>query len=170
MKLRVIGCCALLWLLTACGWQLQGAHRIPEFVVPLYLELDDAHSPFARALTERLQQAGVTVAQERAQGQTVLKVTRDLSGHHVSSVSALNEPQQYEVFYNIQYQVDSVTQGVGNLLPSQPINTSRTMSYDKTLALAKQREELAIRDTLAGEIADQVMRRLSMIQPKAAAN
>jgi outer membrane lipopolysaccharide assembly protein LptE/RlpB len=37
------------------------------------------------------------------------------------------------------------------------------MSYDKTLALAKQREEMFLRDTLAAELADQLMRRLSAL-------
>lgn len=157
-------CCLMILvaLLAGCGWQLQGAQRVPEQLVPLYLDLDDLHSAFAKALTERLRIAAVPVTTQRSQAQAILRISRDSSGHHVTSVSALNEPQQYEVYYTIEYRLDQA-QGAGNLLPPQAVNVSRTMSYDKTLILAKQREELALRDRLAEEIADQVLRRLSRV-------
>ena len=160
----ICACCvAVALLLSGCGWQLQGAHRVPEYVEPLYLELVDQHSDFAEALTRRLQLSGVNVTADRNLAQTVLNVTLDSTGQHVASVSALNEPQQYEVYYNVDYRLDRKGAQSSNLLPAQSIDLSRTMTYDKTLALAKQREQLALRATLAEEIADQIMRRLSLL-------
>lgn len=161
-------CLALLgaWLLaglSACGWQLQGARRVPEHLSPLYLDLSDEHSPFAQVLSQRLREAGVNVTADRSRAQAVLSVGNDAGGHNVSSVSALNEPQQYEVFYNVSYRLDLQDAGKVNVLPPQALGASRTMSYDKTLALAKLREERALRDMLAAELADQVLRRLSML-------
>jgi LPS-assembly lipoprotein len=155
----VTSCCLLL---SACGWQLQGARRVPESLSPLYLDLSDEHSPFAESLQQRLRDAGVNVTAERSRAQAVLYVSNDAGGHNVSSVSALNEPQQYEVFYNVDYRLD-LGDSSANLLPPQTLSAARTMSYDKTLALAKLREERALRDTLAADLADQVMRRLSML-------
>lgn len=156
----LILCCVAL---SACGWQLQGARRIPESLSPLYLDLTDAHSPFAESLSRRLREAGVNVTDERSQAQAILRVSGDASGHTVSSVSALNEPQQFEVYYNVEYRLDLRADDAANLLAPQSLSATRTMSYDKTLALAKQREELSLRDTLAAELADQVMRRLSLL-------
>lgn len=153
-------CCLLL---SACGWQLQGARRVPESLSPLYLDLSDEHSPFAQSLQQRLREAGVSVTTDRGRAQAILRVSNDAGGHNVSSVSALNEPQQYEVFYTVDYRLDGPGAST-SLLPPQAISAARTMSYDKTLALAKLREELALRDTLAAELADQVLRRLSMLQ------
>ncbi len=153
-------CCLLL---SACGWQLQGTRPVPESVSPLYLDLSDEHSPFAQSLQQRLREAGVDVTTDRGRAQAILRVSKDAGGHNVSSVSALNEPQQYEVFYNVDFRLDRHGDGSNNLLPPQALSVSRTMSYDKTLALAKMREEQALRDTLAAELADQVMRRLSML-------
>lgn len=150
-------------LLSGCGWQLQGALRVPENLSPLYLDLVDIHSLFAQALEQRLNAAGVNVTHDRNQAHAALRIIKDDGGHHVSSVSALNEPQQYEVYYNIEYRLDRILPESTNVLAPQALASSRTMSYDKTLALAKQREELALRDTLAGELADQVMRRLGML-------
>jgi len=52
--LRMVSWLSLAGLLSACGWQLQGVHRVPEYVAPLYLELTDIHSPFAESLLQRL--------------------------------------------------------------------------------------------------------------------
>lgn len=160
---RLMYCMMLMTVLSACGWQLQGIHRVPEYVAPLYLDLTDIHSPFAESLRERLLQAGVTVTEDRARAQAVLHVTFDNSSHRVSSVSAFNEPQQFEVFYNVEYSLERHGPSTITLLPKQALGSSRTMSYDKTLALAKQREEIFLRATLATELVDQVMRRLSLL-------
>lgn len=145
-------------------------YRVPEYVVPLYLDLTDIHSPFAESLMQRLHRAGVGVTDDRNRAGAVLRVSTDDSGHKVSSVSALNEPQQYEVYYNVVYRLDtrasgSVATSSINLLAQQTLNSTRTMSYDKKLALAKEREQRFLRETLAAELADQVMRRLSMLPP-----
>src|SRR5690348_15381686 len=116
-------CCLLL---SACGWQLQGARPIPESVSPLYLDLSDEHSPFAQTLQQRLRDAGVNVTTDRGRAQTILRVSRDAGGHNVSSVSALNEPQQYEVFYNVEYRLDQSGDHAANLLPPQAAGASRT--------------------------------------------
>jgi outer membrane lipopolysaccharide assembly protein LptE/RlpB len=171
--LRWLSMAIVAGLLSGCGWQLQGAHRVPEYVAPLYLDLVDIHSPFAESLRQRLLQSGVPVVENRTGAKAVLYVTIDNSNHRVASVSSTNEPQQFEVYYDIVYHLDqqsvttdsagaSVTSST-NLLPQQSFNLSRNMSYDKTLALAKQREEMLLRTTLAGELADQLMRRLSML-------
>lgn len=170
--LRALCWLSMTWLVSACGWQLQGIHRVPEYVAPLYLDLTDIHSPFAESLQQRLRQAGVTMTDDRSRARAVLRVTVDTSNHRVSSVSALNEPQQFQVYYEIEYRLDthasdanagSGNSGSMNLLPLQRLNSARTMSYDKKLALAKQREEMFLRETLATELTDQVMRLLSML-------
>ncbi len=149
--------------LSACGWQLQGVRRVPERLSPLYLDLKDAHSPFSRSLSRRLREAGVNVTADKSSAQSILRIRKDTSGHTVSSVSALNEPQQYEVYYNVEYLLERTQAGAEAVLPLQAMNAARTISYDKTLALAKQREEIALRNTLADELASQVLRRLSLL-------
>jgi len=169
--MRLLGLLFMTWLLAGCGWQLQGMHRVPEYVTPLYLDLTDIHSPFAEALQQRLMRAGVAVTDDRTKAQATLRVSIDNSSHRVSSVSAFNEPQQYEVFYDVEYSLESHTPGIATLLPKQKVGATRTMSYDKTLALAKEREEKFLRTTLADDLADQLMRRLSLLpkEPVAAA-
>ena len=71
-----------------------------------------------------------------------------------SVVSARNTPEEYEVFYAIEY---SVANGGGELIPPQKLELTRDYSYDETAVLAKQREQAILRGPRArsGEICAQ---------------
>lgn len=156
---------ALTLLLSACGWHLQGGRDVAMRASPIYLELDDEHSEFARALQMRLRNAGVELAASAASARVTLQVTAEESGHHISAVSALNEPQQYEVYYGVSYRITGqvADQHDISLTPVQSSRLSRTMNYEKTAALAMQRQEQMLQQRLAEELAEQVLRKLSVV-------
>lgn len=147
----------MLLLLTACGWQLQGTRHVSESLTPMYMELSDAHSDFSNALQQRLRLAGVRFTDDSASPHTTLHVSKDEFGRRVISVSTSNTPLEYEVFYNVELEVRSPS---GEVLLQQPLSTSRSYTYNEAAALAKQREERVITETLASELADQVMRQI----------
>jgi len=153
---RALAASALL-LLTACGWQLQGTRHVSESLTPMYLELSDAHSDFNNALQQRLRLAGVRFTDDTAVSHTTLHVSKDEFGRRVLSVSTSNTPLEYEVFYNVQLEVRSPS---GDVLLEQPLSAARSYTYNEAAALAKQREERVIVETLASELADQVMRQI----------
>lgn len=155
---------SVMLMLGACGWQLQGHRQLGAQASPLYLQLTDEHSELARALTTQLRAAGVTLAGSSAEARIVLQIAAEENGHHVSAVSALNEPQQYEVFYRVRWRVEQA----GQSQPEQQagdFNTSlsRTMNYDKTAALAMQRQEQTLTQRLAKDLADQMVLKLGFI-------
>jgi LPS-assembly lipoprotein len=90
----------------------------------------------------------------------VLRLRRDESGQRVLSVSATNKPQEYEVYYTVEYSVDV---GGKEVLPAQQLTLTRSYSYDETAVLAKEREERNIRESLAQELAALVMRRVAAL-------
>lgn len=160
--MRSILLLSLLWL-SACGWQLQGNHQLPAELAPVFLALDDPQSALAQELRNALRDNGVEVADSRAQAASVLEVLADENGHTVTSVSALNEPQQYEVYYRVEY-VFTAAADARTLIPRQGARVQRTMSYDKQIALAKMREEQALSASLARELAQQILRRLTLLR------
>ena len=153
-KLTVVGLCLLS---TSCGWQLQGVHHVSGTLQPLYVEYVDLHSSFSRALQDRLQLAGVVLADNESQAKVILNVIKDTTGHRVISVSARNTPEEYEIYYSVEFTLKSRS---GELLIQQPLSASQTMTYDETRALAKQREENLLSDTMAAELADQLLRQI----------
>jgi LPS-assembly lipoprotein len=90
----------------------------------------------------------------------VIRIRRDQSGQRVLSVSARNTPEEYEVFYAVEYSVDGPA---GELIPPQQLELTRDYSYDETAVLAKQREQAVLREALARDLAGLVVRRLAAL-------
>jgi LPS-assembly lipoprotein len=155
----VICLCAVLWL-GGCGWRLQGIQRLPAAMSVTYLDAADPYSDFSRALRESLNAAGAELVKDRSQARAVIRVRRDESGQRVLSVSARNRPEEFEVFYVVEYSVEGVN---GELLGVQMLERKRDYSYDEAALLAKQREQAVLQDALARELAGLVMRRLAAL-------
>jgi LPS-assembly lipoprotein len=158
-------------ILSGCGWHLQAVRPLSAELLPVYLQLTDTHSVFARSLQQGLESAGIETTRDLARAGSVLSVTQDKSTRQISSVSAFNQPQQYQIDYQVEYRFerhDKAGQSVSGvtatqLIPSQMISASRTMSYDVTLALAKDREARAIEELLAEQLTQQILRRLNYL-------
>jgi len=148
---------AYLLLCAGCGWQLQGVHRVSNDLQPLYVQYVDQHSRFSRALQDRLRFSGVQLVEEESQAKVVLQIIKEDNGHRVISVSPQNTPLEYEIYYTVEF---SLRSRKDELLLQQPISSSQTMTYDETRALAKQREENMLSDTMAAELADQLLRQI----------
>lgn len=146
--------------LAGCGWRLQGTAKLPEIMSTTYVETDDRYTDFNRMLREGLEASGVRLASSRAQASAIVRIRRDDSGQRVLSVSARNVPEEYEVFYAIEYSVESQT---GELIEPQKLELTRDYSYDTTAVLAKQREQAFLREALARDLAGLVIRRLASL-------
>ena len=151
--------CSMLYL-ASCGWRLQGVQRLPEAMSITYVDAADRYSDFNRALRESLNAAGAELVNDRDKARATIRVRRDESGQRVLSVSASNRPEEFEVFYVVEYSVEGVN---GELLGVQMIERKRDYSYDEAALLAKQREQAVLREALARELAGLVMRRLAAL-------
>jgi LPS-assembly lipoprotein len=151
---------ALCLLLAACGWRLQGTARLPELVSMAFIDTKDPYTDFNRALRESLIASGAKVVEDRSRATTVIRIRSDVSGQRVLSVSARNTPEEYEVYYAVQYSVE----GDGReLIAPDTIEVTRDYSYNETAVLAKQREQAILREALARDLAGMVVRRLAAL-------
>jgi LPS-assembly lipoprotein len=146
--------------LSACGWRLQGSERLSQNLTVIYVDAEDRYTDFIRALRDRLRAAGAKVTERSTDATAVVRISKDQSGQRVLSVSARNTPEEYEVFYSIEY---SVTSGATELIAVQPLEVTRDYSYDTTAVLAKQREQAVLREALAQDLASLVIRRLASL-------
>lgn len=157
---RLVAMVLLLGTVSACGWRLQGTARLPEVMSVTYVDSADRYSDFNRALQASLTASGARMATVRSDATAVVHIHKDQSGQRVLSVSARNTPEEYEVFYKVEY---SVSGRNGELLPLQTLELSRDYSYDETAVLAKQREQAILREALARELAGLVIRRVASL-------
>jgi LPS-assembly lipoprotein len=151
---------AALGLLCGCGFHLQGHTPLPAVVKTPYVEAPDRQSDFVQYLRHALLSNGAHLMQERDKASAVVSIIKDSVARRVLSVSALNQPNEYEVTYTVRF---AVTAGDKELLPAQDVSATRTFSFDERLLLARDHEEDILRQDMARDLADMVMRRLSSL-------
>ena len=93
--------------LTGCGWRLQGTSKLSQTMMVTYVDADDSYTEFNRALRDRLRASGAKLADSAGNATAVVRIIKDESGQRVLSVSARNTPEEYEVFYAVEYSVAS---------------------------------------------------------------
>lgn len=146
--------------LAACGWRLQGAAKLSPTMTVTFVDAEDRYTDFNRALRDRLRASGAKVTERAGDATAVVKIIKDQTGQRVLSVSARNTPEEYEVFYAVEY---SVVSGGNELIPPQKLELTRDYSYDTTAVLAKEREQAVLREALAQDLAGLVLRRLASL-------
>lgn len=143
-----------------CGFHLQGASSLPPGLQKVYVATTDELSPFAVELERSLKAAGAEIPATPAEADAVVRIAQDRTGRRVLSVSTRNTPQEYQVFYSLQYSID---RGGKQAVPQQEIELTRSYSYSESDALAKDREEAILREAMARDLADLVLRRLESL-------
>ena len=145
---------------SACGFRLQGSATLPAEVRRVYVATADELTPFAVELRDALSRNGAMLAPAAGAADAVVRVRRDRTGRRVLSVSARNTPEEFEVFYIVDYSID---RGGQEVVPVQTLELTRSFSFDEADLLAKDREEDILREAMARDIAVLVVRRLGSL-------
>ena len=148
--------------LAGCGFHLRRPARLPPAFDATWLEAADPYTDFHRALDDAMRASGTHFTRTRATATAVVELLVDDSGQRVLSVSALNKPTEYEVYYTVRYRVRF---GEHEVLAPQVLTLTRDYSYDAAALLAKEEEQRLIRAALARDIAELVVRRLAALPP-----
>ena len=151
-------------LAAGCGFHLQGRSDLPRVLASARIEASDTQSDFYSALRATLLTAGARLDGPAA-GAASIRILDDVSAERVLTVSALNIPTAYELSYRVRVAVDY--QGRELLAPEEH-TLVREYSFDERTLLAKERERDTLTQALADDLASQIMRRLTALQPAAA--
>jgi LPS-assembly lipoprotein len=143
-----------------CGFHLQGATALPEGLDRVQVVTRDELSAFSVELFRGLERAGAQRVASAGEADAVLRVTTDRTGRRVLSVSARNTPQEFEIFYVVEY---SIERAGAEVVPRQRLELTRNISFAESQLLAKDREEEILRDAMARDLADLVLRRLESL-------
>jgi LPS-assembly lipoprotein len=137
MRLSRALCLAGLLALTGCGFHLEGSAPLPAQVKRPYLEAADRQSDFVQSLRRSLLSNGAHLQQNKADSSAVVSILKDNFTRRVLSVSANNQPNEYEITYVVRV---SVTAGDKELLAPQEVTATRTYSFSEPPLLAKGHE------------------------------
>jgi LPS-assembly lipoprotein len=154
----VVGACLV--ALAACGFHLQGRTPLPQSMKSAYVQATDHQTDFVQSLRKALLTSGARPAYAKTGASSVVNILRDEVVRRTLSVSALNKPNEYEVTYFVRF---SVSAGDKELLAPQEISATRSYSFDETRLMAKEHEESILRQAMAHDLADRVVRQLSSL-------
>lgn len=147
-------------VLAACGFHLQGHTPLPDVVRLPYVQTSDRQSEFVISLQRAMISSGAHPVEVKSRASVVVAILKDDVVRRTLSVSAQNQPDEYELTYNVRF---SVTAGDRELLPPTDISNVRSFAFSEQLLLAKNHEEMILRQDMAHDLADMVMRRLASL-------
>ena len=151
---------ACLAVLAACGFHLEGRAPLPQSMKAAYVQASDQQTDFVQSLRKALLTSGARPAYAKSSASSVVNILKDEVVRRTLSVSALNRPNEYEVTYTVRF---SVSAGDKELLAPQDVSATRSYSFDETRLLAKEHEETILRQAMAHDLADRVVRQLSSL-------
>jgi LPS-assembly lipoprotein len=128
---------------------MRGTKDVPPEMERTYIETIDRRSIFYRKIRSELQAHGVEVVDSVADATAVFSIMADVTGQRVVSVSAQNVPREYEVYYTVQYELNTLD---ATLLPDHTQTTRRDYTWNETKVLGKAKEEALLRDAIADDL------------------
>lgn len=143
---------------SACGWRLQGAYEFPPVMAQTWLVTANPHTEFIRGLTRGLEAGDVTLVADPTAASATLHILVDRSGQRVLSVSTSGRAREYQVYYQVVYELRSAD---AVLIPRRELELTRNYLFDEADLLAKNREGEVLREALQQDMVRQVLRQLN---------
>lgn len=146
-------------MLAACGFQLRGVTQLPFSRIALVGF--GPRSPLADELRRTLAQSAEVVATP-AQAQVVLHVMSDLRERSVVATTTAAQVRELQLRVRLTFRL--TTPGGRELIPATELLRTSDMSYNETVALAKQYEEANLVRAMQSDIIGQLMLRLAEVK------
>lgn len=156
---RTIVTAVCITTLSACGFTLRGAALLPETMSRVHLVADDMNSELIQKLERALRQAGAEVAPDSVSATATLRILSDIADERVLSVSARGQPQEYELYHTVNFEMFSAQ---GQLLEPTTLTLTRDYFFDEQDILGKREDAEFLGDALTEDVARTIVRRAAL--------
>ncbi len=151
-------------LLAACGFRLRG---VPEFTFDSLFIAAPPSSTLARELQRTLEGSGtkLTVLRDLAdlpKAQVGLELMSEQRERVVVGQNASGQVRELQLRLRVKFRVRGSTGA--ELLPETELLQQRDISYNETIALAKEAEEALLYRNMQTDIVQQLLRRLAVVK------
>lgn len=150
--------------LSGCGFKLRGSGI--DAVLPfktMYVALPETSS-LGTELRRNISGGGTTqMAANAKAADGVVEVLSETRNKEVLSLNSQGRVREYALYYNVVFRVVS---GKGaELLPPTTIALRRTLSFNESEVLAKEKEEATLYRDMQSDAVRQILRRIAALAP-----
>lgn len=161
MNKRTLLCLAPVALLSACGFRLRG---VPEFGFDSLYIAAPANSPLAKELQRTLEGSGgklrmLSDPADMPKADAILDLLREQQERSVVGLNASGQVRELQLRLRIRFRLRTPA-GV-EMIPETELLQQRDISYNETIALAKEAEEALLYRDMRTDLVQQLMRRLA---------
>jgi LPS-assembly lipoprotein len=144
--------------LAACGFQLRGEVKLASNLQRVYVTSSDTYGPLKHNVEAALARAGAKI--EIAPGEGIAQI--NMTGVGVTTVVASVGANARVNEFNMVYHVDlEISDGAGKtVLEKQPIEQTRSFTFDQTQAIGTGSEQDLIRREMERDMAQAIMRKI----------
>ena len=169
LKNRRLFCLALAsaGMLSACGFKLRGTVLGSDLPFKkLYVSVPES-SALGSELRRNIRGSGeVELVSTPEEADATLDITSETRDRQILSLNSQGRVREYVLNYRVTIRV--VDNKKVMLLPPTQIALKRDISYNEQFVLAKEAEEATLYRDMQSDLVQQILRRLSRIQPAAA--
>lgn len=148
-------------LLSACGFRLRG---VPEFAFRSLYIAAPTGSPLARELRRTLQGSGgalkiISDPAKMMEAEAIMDLLSERQERSVVGLNASGQVRELQLRLRIRFKLR--TPAGAELIPDSELLQQRDISYNETIALAKEAEEALLYRTMQTDLVQQLLRRLA---------
>jgi len=141
--------------ISACGYHLRGAFKLPVQLTKIYLE--GASPELRNQFTEVLKASSGQLLPTPTGAGVVIKIFNEQQQRRVMSLSSRGKSNEFELENRLDFEISNAANAV--LLPRQPISVRRAYYNDQQDIIAKDNEETVIRHEMSQQIVRNIMNR-----------
>jgi len=152
----------LLSLLSACGFHLRGAYRLPASMTTTYVESANDNSELVRSLKRALQASDIHLVDSAQQAGAILRLSDERRSKRVISVDSRGRAREYALNYQVSFQLlaTATSDEPQQEREQQTLKLERDFLFDAEDVLGKGREEATLIRDMQQDMVRLIMLRL----------
>jgi len=148
--------------LAACGFHLRGEVKLTPGLQRVVVTSSDPASPLKRSVEDAMKHAGATIAAAAGEGVGEIRMTGVGMQTLVGSVGANARVNEFNMVYHVDLEI---VDGAGKtVLEKQPIEQTRSYTFDQTQAAGAGAQQDVIRREMERDMAQAVMRKIDSVE------
>ena len=152
--------------LAACGFHLRGEIKLASGLQRIVVISSDPSSPLKRSVEDAMKRAGATIAAAPGEGVGEIRMTQIGVQTLVGSVGGNARVNEFNMVYHVELEI---VDGAGKtVLEKQPIEQTRSFTFDQTQAAGTGAQQDVIRREMDRDMAQTVMRKIDSVERRLA--